>query len=113
MTINQFKTTRRQGTPLLRLLLKSSARLKKASQWREVAKTLSRLHNDNLKRQADEWLSSWDNLARHDQLPPNSDWMIWLLLGGRGAGKTRAGAEWVRGRVADGARRVGFGRAEL
>lgn len=29
------------------------------------------------------------------QKPPNEDWTVYLLLGGRGAGKTRAGAEWV------------------
>lgn len=41
------------------------------------------------------------------QLPPEGDWRIWLLLGGRGAGKTRAGSEWVTGRVVGGhARRV-------
>jgi len=36
--------------------------------------------------------------ARDDQLPPSEHdtWRVWLLLGGRGAGKTRAGAEWVR-----------------
>lgn len=34
--------------------------------------------------------------ARDDQLPPDGDWRIWLLLAGRGFGKTRAGAEWVR-----------------
>lgn len=37
--------------------------------------------------------------ARDDQLPPAQtprDWTTWLMLGGRGAGKTRAGAEWVR-----------------
>ena len=34
----------------------------------------------------------------HDhQLPPDPPWRTWLMLGGRGAGKTRAGAEWVRG----------------
>jgi len=44
----------------------------------------------------------WQIWARDDQLPPNhingdeQAWHIWLLLGGRGAGKTRAGAEWVR-----------------
>ena len=38
--------------------------------------------------------------------PPAGDWRIWLFLGGRGAGKTRAGAEWVRARVAAGARRI-------
>lgn len=39
--------------------------------------------------------SDWSLLARPEQLPPDGDWFIWLLLGGRGAGKTRAGAEWV------------------
>lgn len=42
----------------------------------------------------------WTLWARDDQLPPAADgdapWRTWLLLGGRGAGKTRAGAEWVR-----------------
>ena len=38
--------------------------------------------------------------ARPDhQLPPEGDWTTWLILGGRGAGKTRAGAEWVRAQV--------------
>lgn len=43
-------------------------------------------------RLRDDWLL-W---ARPDQLPPDGDWTTWLLLGGRGAGKTRAGAEWVK-----------------
>ena len=39
--------------------------------------------------------------AHPHQLPPEransgADWTTWLILGGRGAGKTRAGAEWVR-----------------
>jgi len=40
----------------------------------------------------------WRFWARDDQLPPEREatWRVWLLLGGRGAGKTRAGAEWVR-----------------
>lgn len=33
------------------------------------------------------------------QLPPEGDWTTWLILGGRGAGKTRAGAEWIRAKV--------------
>ncbi|MEM1162178.1 MAG: terminase family protein, partial [Pseudomonadota bacterium] len=33
------------------------------------------------------------------QIAPDGDWHTWVILGGRGAGKTRAGAEWVRGRV--------------
>jgi phage terminase large subunit-like protein len=31
------------------------------------------------------------------QVLPDADWAVWLILGGRGAGKTRAGAEWVNG----------------
>ncbi len=34
--------------------------------------------------------------AMPHQLPPEGDWRTWVILGGRGAGKTRAGAEWVR-----------------
>ncbi len=33
------------------------------------------------------------------QLPPRNEWRTWIILGGRGAGKTRAGAEWVRAMV--------------
>ncbi|MFC3691997.1 DNA-packaging protein [Chenggangzhangella methanolivorans] len=39
----------------------------------------------------------WALWARRDQCPPAGDWTTWLVLGGRGAGKTRAGAEWTRG----------------
>ncbi|MGB2894289.1 MAG: ATP-binding protein, partial [Albidovulum sp.] len=33
------------------------------------------------------------------QLPPEGAWRTWVVMGGRGAGKTRAGAEWVRAQV--------------
>jgi phage terminase large subunit-like protein len=45
----------------------------------------------------EDFLSDFVRWARDDQLPPAADWTTWLTLGGRGAGKTRAGAEWVRG----------------
>ena len=41
----------------------------------------------------------WPAWARLAQLPPSGPWRTWLFLGGRGAGKTRAGAEWVRHKV--------------
>ncbi len=44
----------------------------------------------------EEAVREWVNWARRDQLQPPGDWTTWLMLGGRGAGKTRAGAEWVR-----------------
>lgn len=40
---------------------------------------------------------SWQILGRAAQQPPEGDWRTWLLMGGRGSGKTRAGAEWVHG----------------
>ena len=48
--------------------------------------------------------------AMDHQLPPDGDWRSWVILGGRGAGKTRAGAEWVRAMV-EGPRPLDGGRA--
>ncbi|MCA1334762.1 DNA-packaging protein [Pseudooceanicola marinus] len=41
--------------------------------------------------------------AMPHQLPPEGAWRSWVILGGRGAGKSRAGSEWVRAQV-EGAR---------
>lgn len=38
----------------------------------------------------------WPFWARPQQLSPGGDWRTWLIMAGRGFGKTRAGAEWVR-----------------
>lgn len=50
-------------------------------------------------RDADDLLHDWRFWARPDQLPPPGDWRTWLILAGRGWGKTRTGAEWVRAEV--------------
>jgi hypothetical protein len=47
--------------------------------------------------------------AMPHQLPPEGNWRSWVIMGGRGAGKTRAGAEWVRAQV-EGARPLDAGR---
>ena len=44
----------------------------------------------------DVWNYHWPYRARAEQLPPPGDWRTWLVLAGRGFGKTRAGAEWAR-----------------
>ena len=44
----------------------------------------------------------WETFGRDAQKPPKGDWLTWLLIGGRGSGKTRAGAEWVRSLAANG-----------
>lgn len=47
--------------------------------------------------------------AMPHQVPPEGNWRTWVILGGRGAGKTRAGAEWVREGVEQGTkRRIGL-----
>ena len=46
------------------------------------------------------------------QLPPEGDWRAWVAMGGRGAGKTRAGAEWVRAQV-EGPRPLDPGRCRM
>ena len=59
--------------------------------------------------------ADWRFWARPEQLPPEGeDWRIWLLMAGRGFGKTRAGAEWVRSVAeADGAARIALVGATL
>lgn len=49
-----------------------------------------------------ELMFMWGFWARKEQWPPPGDWVTWLLMGGRGSGKTRAGAEWVRALAAEG-----------
>ena len=47
-------------------------------------------------------LNDWDQWGRPEQRAPGGDWRCWLFMGGRGAGKTRAGAEWVSSLVRGG-----------
>jgi phage terminase large subunit-like protein len=50
--------------------------------------------------------SDWRLQARPEQIAPLGGWTTWVFCGGRGAGKTRSGGEWVQERVAAGARYV-------
>jgi len=45
---------------------------------------------------------AWDFWARPKQMEPPGKWRIWLMLAGRGSGKTRAGGEWVRNLIETG-----------
>jgi phage terminase large subunit-like protein len=42
----------------------------------------------------------WTFWQRDDQSEPQEDWRVWLVMAGRGYGKTRMGAEWVSGLAA-------------
>ncbi|MEJ1997334.1 MAG: terminase family protein [Maritimibacter sp.] len=86
--------------------LKSGADWIASGSRAEQAKFLQSLSDDALR--ALPWL--FDFWALPHQLPPEGSWRSWEILGGRGAGKTRAGAEWVRRQV-EGARPGNPGRA--
>ncbi len=64
----------------------------------EVAEILKQLGP----QQSEELRYNWEFWARPEQLEPTGDWNAWLALAGRGWGKTRAGAEWVRHRIKKG-----------
>ena len=59
----------------------------------EYAAWVQRLRDDK----AALLLTDWPWWRRGDQCPPAGDWHVWMLLAGRGFGKTRTGAEWIRG----------------
>lgn len=44
--------------------------------------------------------------ARDTQCPPDGNWRVWLIMAGRGAGKTRSGAEWIHEQVRRGHNRI-------
>ena len=51
---------------------------------------------DHQVRELGEWQwANWIDRARPEQLPPDGDWRVWYMMGGRGSGKTRAGAEML------------------
>jgi phage terminase large subunit-like protein len=56
--------------------------------------------------QAKELQYDWKFWGRPSQLEPEGNWLKWLILAGRGFGKTRAGAEWLREQVKSGRRRI-------
>jgi len=77
------------------LTMKSDAELLSllpASEREKILRTLSREQAASLR-----W--NWKFWARPDQVPPPGNWVTWLILAGRGWGKTRTAAEWVRQKV--------------
>jgi phage terminase large subunit-like protein len=71
-----------------------------AAAWRFVVRRLTVTQL----RTFDEFWPAW---LHGGQAPPAGDWAVWLMLTGRGFGKTRAGAEWVSALArADGGLRI-------
>lgn len=88
------------------------------SQWEELARW-SEDGVADLLDQLDEvgretLLHDWAIHARSGQMPPPGGWRVWLMMAGRGFGKTRAGAEWVRSIAeSDGKARIALVAASL
>lgn len=81
----------------LRLQFFESASDEEIEEVREAVRLMSR---DDLETH----LRSWRFWARDEQVSPVGNWTKWLYLAGRGSGKTRSGAEWIREEVRNGAR---------
>jgi phage terminase large subunit-like protein len=81
-----------QGVLDLRAVLRRSG---DAWIWSDICSLLT-------DKEVADLLADWPPWARPDQAPSDiwtRRWQHWLILGGRGSGKTRAGAEWVRAKV--------------
>jgi predicted phage terminase large subunit-like protein len=63
----------------------------------QASAALRSLSEDQVTRLA--WACKWaETRHEHQIVPADVDgvpWSVWLILGGRGAGKTRVGAEWI------------------
>ena len=71
-----------------------------ASKVKELFEALGPQKTEELKQ-------DWNFWARDNQLPPpGNEWNVWFLNCGRGFGKTRTGAEWVREQVKAGHKRI-------
>ena len=68
----------------------------------DVSDVLSRLDP----KKAEDLRYNWKFWARPEQIAPEGSWNTWLILAGRGFGKSRAGTEWVREMVKQGHKRI-------
>ncbi|MCO5085140.1 MAG: terminase family protein [Mesorhizobium sp.] len=68
----------------------------------QIRSALASLTDD----ECESLLRDWRFFARPEQIAPEGDWLNWLILAGRGFGKTRTGAEWTREQVKAGASRI-------
>jgi len=64
------------------------------------------LLNSLTDEEAEDLLYDWSVWARPHQLPPPGEWLTWMILTGRGWGKTRTGAEWVTDQAKKGAKHI-------
>lgn len=75
-------------SPAERLLLRDDGTLRPRSEWIPMLRGYTDQEIDALAR-------DWRFWARPSQLEPAGDWTLWAVIMGRGAGKTRSGAEFI------------------
>jgi len=88
---------------------------------RETARRLTELSDEQIRTRLDTmteadlryWLGNFGSWAHEGQLPPQGSWRTWLMLAGRGYGKTRAGSEWVADLLLAGPARVALVAATI
>jgi len=77
--------------------LSETSQISKASLLASLSETERTQWLDSLTPKEIETLNhDWDFWARPNQLAPEGDWNAWIVLAGRGFGKTRMGSEWIR-----------------
>src|SRR5271169_371418 len=97
MTSEPAQPARDRRTGRARPGLVPGERIKRASDFLNLElDTRVRMFEEMTPRECAQLFHDWAFWARPEQAPPDGDWIIWLILAGRGAGKTRAGAEAVR-----------------
>ena len=97
MTAEQAQSAQARDIGLARPRLLSGGRIRSVSDFLKLdLDTRVRMFEEMTPLECAQLFHDWAFWARPDQAPPDGDWIIWLILAGRGAGKTRAGAEAVR-----------------
>ena len=66
---------------------------------RRLAELRARLREQEAEQRRAAGGKPWRELARPEQLAPDGTWLTWIYMAGRGAGKSRAAAEWVHERA--------------
>jgi phage terminase large subunit-like protein len=88
----------------------------KAEQFLRKSETEKEKWYKNYEKKKPLWYIEydWNIWSRDDQRPPTGDWRSWFVMAGRGFGKTRMAAEWIRAQAeADGSLRIALVAATL
>jgi len=96
-----------KAVPLITPLSRNVTEIGSASSWpAEIQKQIEAEFRTGGPDDEEAYRCDWIWHGRPQQQAPAQSWRYWLILAGRGFGKTRAGAEWVRSQVEQGRKRI-------